>query len=59
MLLTMKDMQFIATTTEPDGAEQCRALPGLTAEQKERLRAIDESNVMTYGEHLVSNYEEL
>lgn len=59
MLLKMKELQFIATTTEPDGAEQRRALPGLTAEQKEQLRAIDELNVMTCGEHLISNYEEL
>ena len=59
MLLKMKELQFIATTTEPDGAEQRRALPGLTAEQKEQLRAIDELNVMTCGEHFISNYEEL
>jgi hypothetical protein len=59
MLLTMKEMRFIATVTEPDGEKQYCAKQDLTEQQKEKLLEIDELNVLTYGEHLISNDKEL
>lgn len=59
MLLTIKDMTFLSTVLERDESGGSIAKHGLTAEQRERLRELDEANVMSYGDHLVENYNEI
>lgn len=59
MLLTLKDMQFLSTVLETDTDGKDIAKKDLTAEQRERLRDLDEVSVITYGEHLIKNYDEI
>ncbi len=59
MLLTLKDMQFLSTVLEQNTAGEDIAKKNLTAEQRERLRDLDEVSVITYGKHLIKNYNEI
>lgn len=59
MLLTLKDMQFLSTVLETDEDKRYIAKRDLTAEQRERLRDLDEVSVITYGKHLIKNYNEI
>lgn len=59
MLLTLKDMQFLSTVLETDTDGKDIAKKNLTAEQRERLRDLDEVSVITYGKHLIKNYNEI
>lgn len=59
MLLTLKDMQFLSTVLEKNTDGEDIAKKNLTAEQRERLRDLDEVSVITYGKHLIKNYNEI
>lgn len=59
MLLTLKDMQFLSTVLETDTDGKDVAKSDLTAEQREKLRDLDEVSVITYGKHLIKNYNEI
>lgn len=57
MLLTREQMKYL----EADGEDTYRftGKDKATSEEKEELKEIDESYVMLYGKHLVTNHEEL
>lgn len=59
MLLTLKDMQFLSNVLEVDTDGKNVAKKNLTAEQREKLRDLDEASVITYGEHLIKNYNDI
>jgi len=59
MLLTLKDMQFLSSVLETDTDGKDIAKKNLTAEQRERLRDLDEVSVITYGKHIIKNYNEI
>lgn len=59
MLLTLKDMQFLSSVLETDTDGKDIAKKGLTAEQREKLRDLDEVSVITYGKHLIKNYNDI
>ena len=53
MLLTFKQMDFLSKTIVQAKNGMLKAKDNLTDKEKEELLAIDNANVMTYGEHLV------
>lgn len=58
MLLTFEQMEFLCNVAEEKG-EFMVAKPNLSAEEKEKLRAIDEWNLLCEGKHLVENYMDI
>lgn len=58
MILSLEEMAILSKTIQQkDGTYIVK--DGLTEEEKEMLKSMDELNVLTYGKHLISNPEKL
>lgn len=55
MLLTRRYMEML----EPDGSEKFKARQGLDDVQKAELKEWDEEYYADFGEHIITNYQDL
>lgn len=59
MLLRMQDLPFLNRTTITTGDGKWLAKDGLSEEDKEKLRRMDEIKYQSSGVHLIANYKDL
>ena len=58
-LLTHKQLKLLSDAVDEDVNGTLRAKPGLSDEARSQLLEIDEVNFISYGEHLIENYNDL